>query len=238
MRIKVSIKRVIRVLSLILVCLFLTNLAAMVYKLEPFIGFGSQLGFEGGGTIETFDFEVEASLPAWYSSFTLLLCSGLLVVIAGTKKQAGERYSRHWYTLSSILLLMSIDETVTIHEKVGSAVRGWLHVGGVLYYAWVIPAAVFLLVFALVMYKFFFDLPFRTRWLFLIAGIIYVGGALVLETVEGYHNYHYSTSDATSAILGSGQELLEMLGILVFIYALLSYISIHLRRVVIYIDMR
>jgi len=107
--------------------------------------------------------------------------------------------------------------------------------GGVFYYGWVIPAAVFLVIFGLAYLKFWIDLPADTRWLFLAAGVLYVGGAFVLEMIEGLHNGLYSTSDVVSAILGGGQEVVEMLGSLVFISALMSYIGKYLKGLHLYI---
>jgi hypothetical protein len=62
----------------------------------------------------------DSSIPTWYASLALLLCSILLAAIAATKKRLGERYARHWGVLSGIFLILSIDEVAAIHETVGT----------------------------------------------------------------------------------------------------------------------
>ena len=57
-----------------------------------------------------FEFEYDANLTTWYSSVTLLFCSLLLAIIALSKKQEGDRFSRHWKILAIIFAIMSLDE--------------------------------------------------------------------------------------------------------------------------------
>jgi hypothetical protein len=228
MHITISTKRTIQILAVVVVLLSLAGLVVQVYKVAPLLNSAAQLDLNGGRTIQAFDLEEEANIPTWYSSAALLLCAGLLAVIGAAKKESGDRYAGRWYGLSFIFLLMSVDESATLHEKIGTAISKLFDTGGLLYYAWVIPAAAFLVVFGLAYLRFFADLPSRTRWIFLSAGFLYVGGAFALEMLEGLHNDLYSKSDVVSAILGGGQDVVEMLGVLVFVYALMSYIGRHL----------
>lgn len=230
MTITISTKRTIRVLALVVLFLTLANLAAQLYKFD-LVGLGPTFDLNQDGSFVTFDFEEEQNVPTWYASATLLLCAILLAAIAAARRAGGDRFAPHWYALAAVFLLMSIDEAATLHEKLGSAVGRLLETEGIFYYAWVIPAAIFLILFLLAMRNFILNLPAKTRWLFLAAGAIFVGGALALELVEGYYADFYSTTDLTSAILASGEDLLEMLGTLVFIYALLSYVSSYLEDV-------
>jgi hypothetical protein len=233
-RLTISTRRTIRVLAVAVLVLTLAGFATQLYKVEPLLS-GSATHTSGNRTIEAFDLEQEANIPTWYSSATLLLCSGLLAVIAAAKHASGERYAGRWYGLSVVFLLMSVDESATLHEKVSTAISNVFHTGGIFYYAWVIPAAVFLVVFGLAYLKFWIDLPADTRWLFLGSGALYVGGAFALEMLEGLHNSLYSESDVVSAILGGGQDVVEMLGVLVFIYALMGYIGKYLKDLHLYI---
>ena len=235
MRITISTKSTIRALAVVVLILTLAGLAVQVYKVGPLLNSGSLAALDGDRTIQAFDLEEEANIPTWYSSAALLMCAGLLAVIAAAKKGSGGRYSGRWYGLSFIFLLMSVDESATLHEKVGVAISKVFDTGGLLYYAWVIPAAAFLVIFGLAYLGFFAALPTDTKWLFLGAGALYVGGALALEMAEGLHNDLYSKSDAMSAVLGGGQDVVEMLGVLVFTYALMSYIGRHLKDLHLYI---
>ena len=69
-----------------------------------------------------------------------------------------------------------------------------------------------------------------SRRLFLIAGITYISGVLGMEMVGGAYVSQYGKT-LTYGIIGSFEELLEMSGILVMIYALLDYLSVHIKGV-------
>jgi hypothetical protein len=191
--------------------------------------------------LRLFDVGEEGSIPTWYSSFTLLLSSILLAVIAALKRMRGDRYTLHWIGLSLIFLFLSIDEVVQIHEagsreEVQSFVKNLtgLTFGGFTYFFWVVPGAAFVLIFLLVYLRFLVDLPKETRRLFLVAGILFVGGALGLEMLSARVVSIYGIEDWESVgglpkivvgIQTSIEELLEMLGIIVFIHALVAYIG-------------
>lgn len=124
-----------------------------------------------------------------------------------------------------------MDEILSLHEKTIEPVRNALQTGGLFYFAWVIPASVLVLVLLLVFLGFLAHLPTRTRNLFLIAGTIYVGGALGLEMVGGYYVESDRVENIMYVILVTIEELLEMLGVIVFIHALLSYISKYIKGI-------
>ncbi len=192
-------------------------------------------------------FEVgdDASIPTWYSSFALLLCSILLATVAAAKKRYRDRYVLHWSFLSIIFLLLSVDEVATLHEAGGGAVELLVEsIGytpsGFFYTAWVIPGIIFALVVALAYLRFLAHLPSKTRILFLVAGAIFVAGALGMEMLSarlisfyGYENLESIPFSARIVISmqTAVEELLEMLGVVVFIYALLSYISSYVKEV-------
>jgi hypothetical protein len=85
--------------------------------------------------------------------------------------------------------------------------------------------------------RFFMKLPPKIRWLMGTAGTIYVGGALGMELIEGYYaSLHGGQGNMPFAILATIEEACEMTGILVFMYALLLYISTYIQEVKIYLS--
>jgi hypothetical protein len=188
----------------------------------------------------------EAAIPTWYSSFALLLSSGLLATIAVAKRKQGDRYARHWLGLSIVFFLLSMDEVVQVHETLGgpevqrflSDTLG-LDAGGLAHSLWVIPGAAMVLVFVLAYVRFLVGLPRQTRRLFLVGGTLFVVGALGFEALGGLVvSGNGGIGDWSSvgavpkmlyATLTSIEEFLEMMGVVVFIYALLSYISTHMK---------
>ncbi len=172
----------------------------------------------------------EQNIPTLYSWSTLLFCAVLLFVIAQAKKIAGDRYVNYWRALAVIFVYLSLDEAMMIHEKFIEPLRTSLNASGFLYYAWVIPGAIFVMIFLLGFLKFINALPTNTKRLFLTAGTVFVSGAIGMELLSGSYAELYTNNNFTTAILTSIEEFMEMIGIVIFINALLSYISSDLKR--------
>ncbi len=207
--------------------------------------------------LRIFDVGEERSIPAWFESLQFLLCSILLAVVAVAKKQRGDRYSLHWSVLSIIFLLLSLDEVASIHEAIGQQSEHLLHSAtgftpsGAISFFWVVPGAAFTLIVVLAYLRFLAHLPQTTRRLFLFAGALFVLGALgiemlsaqVLSSSEGIVSWVVSSGsmvDRESAsaiprlIVGlqtSIEEMFEMLGLTVFVYALLAYIRSYVENI-------
>lgn len=179
------------------------------------------------GRTRLFDVNTELNVPTWYSSAMLLLCSLLLAVIAVARHQERRRYVAHWRGLAIIFLLLSIDEVASLHERTIPRLRAALNATGFLYSTWVVLGAAFVLCVLLLYLRFLGHLPQKTRRLFLLAGSVYVGGAIGVELLHGYWLDFYG-KDMVYDLIASVEEMLEMLGIVTFIYALLSYIRAHL----------
>ena len=218
----ISPRRVTLVLAFVVLCLTLAHIAGQSFKY--FLGHGNGLGF-----VPLFDLDGEVSVPTWYSSSALLLCSALLAGIALAKRIAGDRYALSWSALWIIFLYLSLDEGAQIHEQSIRPLRSAFNAGGFFYYTWVVPGAAFVFVFVLAYLKFLAHLPTKTRYLFLVAGALYVGGALGMELLGGRHADLYGIYNMSYVMLVTGEEVLEMLGVIVFIYALLSYLSSYLK---------
>lgn len=173
--------------------------------------------------------DTEQNIPSLYSWSALLFSAVLLAIIGQAKKAVGDRYVHYWRLLAVIFGYLSLDEALSIHEKFIVPLRTSLHTGGLLYYAWVIPGAIFVLAVFLGFLKFINALPPKTKRLFLTAGTVFVGGAIGMELVSGAYAEIYTGKNFTSAIFTSIEELMEMIGIVIFINALLSYISFDLK---------
>jgi hypothetical protein len=238
---EVSAKKVAGALFLALVLLTLASFAAR------FIEY--MWGMEGAlRLLAWFDVGEEDSLPTWYASFTLLLSSILLAFIAIAKKRHDDRHALHWRILSIIFLVLSIDEIAQLHEKgLGELAvliensTGFISEVGIDAYGWVVPAAALVVVVVLAFLGFFAHLPRRTLLLFIVAGTLFVVGALGMETLTGQLIDNYGGYDnwdnvegipkMIAGIEGSIEEFLETLGVVVFIYALLSYASSYVKEI-------
>ena len=209
-------KKTTKALLLIVGLLLSANILAIIFRYLPDTFLTSVL--------QLFDFNSENSFPTLYS-FVILLVSAILLCLVGmlTRKQ-GYR-SRGWFTLSLVFLFLAIDESLMIHEALMVPVRESLSATGFLYYAWIIPYSVLLVLLGLSLFPFIIRLPDDTRRNFFIAGFIFVAGAIGVEALAGWHVTSYGDKNLTYELLYTIEELLEMVGIVLFIYSLLKHIS-------------
>jgi hypothetical protein len=173
------------------------------------------------GIVPLLSLSYEQNVPTWYTSSLLLVCSLTLAVIAVGARRTGE-FVKHWWGLSAAFLYISLDEVVEIHEAASS----WLDLGGVLYFSWVIPAAVVVVAFAVAYLKFLSHLPRATRNQFLLSGGIYVTGALVLELPLGYWTERAGSDNLIYALIDFAEESLEMLGVNLFLLSLVDHLAV------------
>jgi hypothetical protein len=162
----------------------------------------------------------EGNLPTWYSSTLLLLCSLQLAMIATVKTERRAPFATHWWGLAAIFLYISMDETAQVHENAGH----WFDFNGLLFYGWVIPASVVVLVIGVWYLKFLWHLPRRTRTQFVLSGGIYIGGALCLDYVLGYWIDRTGKKDLTYCLIDLVQESLEIFGVTLFLCSLTEYL--------------
>lgn len=229
MNIKISVRKISKILLSIVLFLTVASLSGQLIKYS--LGYDNFLGF-----IPLFHVDKEANIPTWYSSVSLFLCSGLLAIIALAKHREINHYAKHWIGLSLIFLFLSIDEAASIHELTILPLRTALNTSGIFYFAWVIPGAVLVLIFLLSYFKFFLDLHPLIKQLFIVSISLYLGGALGMELVGGWYREIHGPENLIYANITAIEELLEMSGILVFIYTLILYLEMNIKQINIFFD--
>jgi hypothetical protein len=177
--------------------------------------------------IKWFDFNLESNVPTWFSVIILTVAALLFFIIYIHKKNNNIKGAHYWLTLGFIFIFISVDESVQVHEEVAKILRPSVSndVSGLLYWAWVIPYGIFAIAAAIYFMRFVLNLPKQTRLLFFMAGGMYIFGALILELAEGHFYLKYGLDHIYNRILYFIEELCEMSGVTVLIYALLSYMA-------------
>lgn len=185
------------------------------------------------GLVRLFNVDTELNLPAFFSTFILVFAALLLAVITVLEKKRMATHASHWAVLAFGFLLMAVDEAVSLHEMLVEPTRKLLGDDnlGAFYFAWVIPGIVIVLVLALYFLKFLLHLPAKTRFTFLAAAIIYLGGAIGLELIGGRYAELHGTHNLNYNMFATVEESLEMAGVIIFIRALLIYISSNFKEV-------
>ncbi|WP_030775694.1 hypothetical protein [Streptomyces sp. NRRL S-920] len=170
--------------------------------------------------------DVEANLATWWNS-TLLLAVAGMALTAALLSGAGVRPGRlSWLGLAAATALLSIDETVSLHERLGEVGRSWKEwAGGSLpTHAWVLPGAALAVAGTVCAVLWARKLPRDLRYGLLAALAVYLGGALLTEAFNGWalENGH-----STVLMLGTlVEEGLEMSGCLVALAALGRYVML------------
>lgn len=194
-----------------------------------------------GITSAVFSVGADISVPSWYSSAALLLSAVLLSLIAITKRKSRDMYTLHWTGLAVVFYLLSIDEVATLHERMGVAftqlsdeafvsdIFSFLPpLEGSFYYAWTIIAIPLVVIFLLTYLRFVLRLPSQIKYLFIIAATVFLLGAIGMESVASNQHFSNGASNWTYTLITTFEEFLEKIGVVIFIHALLTYISFHM----------
>lgn len=175
--------------------------------------------------IDLLSVNAEQTIPTWYATVLLFVAAALLAFIAAFKQSNRDPYRRHWIGLAIIFGYLSMDEGAVIHEIMADPLQAAFNTSGYLAFSWQIAAVPLLVIFVLVYLRFLLRLPPSTRNLFILAGSLYVGGALVVEAISANRWYVDGGVSFPYLAIGTIEELFEMLGMVVFIYALLTYMG-------------
>jgi len=220
--------RIARVLGAITVLLVLAHLGGQFSKLE--LGHGNLKGL-----VPLFNLSAEENVPAYFSVLLLLFAALLLAVITALEHQRQMPHIPKWGLLTAGFLYMAFDEAFSVHERLMAPLREMMGVAdpvgtvkgevvlGIFYFAWVIPGIAVVLVLGLYFMRFLLHLPASTRYRFLAAATIYLGGALGCELIGGRYAEVHGYDNWTYTFIATAEETLEMAGMITFIWALLKY---------------
>jgi hypothetical protein len=178
-------------------------------------------------TMQIFHFNVEGNIPSIYSAAAIFFSAFLLWCISQLEKEKVAKRAVYWKLLSFIFIFLGSDELISIHESFSDDSKDLLGnatAGGLLHFAWIVPYALIFGVFALFMMRFLFRLPAATRNLFITAGIVFVSGAVGMEMIGGQYVFYNGKEELQYALMITLEEVLEMAGVVIFIYALSSYL--------------
>ncbi len=182
--------------------------------------------FTGRQVPALIDVAKEQNIPTWYNSMLLAFAGVLSAIVAKVETDAGGARLAHWWVLALMITYVSIDELAVIHERVEQFIPPSLTEPfgeWILVHPWVIVGLPLVVFLAIAYLPFLRDLPSPTRRWFVLAGVVYAGGALGGESLHGVINTYVGGGVGTSlAILL--EEGLEMVGVVIFIHGLLSHL--------------
>ena len=180
------------------------------------------------------DLNGEGNVAAWYGSTLWLLSGGIAALISVARRTDRDSFASHWLGIAAVCVFLSIDEAALIHETMGYALSRMvldrvpqLDFDGGWVYSWMYYGVAFVVVFLVVFRRFLMHLPRRTFLAMVFAGPVFLAGALGVESVSAaIENGNFTSPGVTTwAALIAAEEGLEMAGVALFVYALLSYVA-------------
>ena len=222
-----------KIVSMLLAIITVLVLASVITQAIRFLLLESEVH-----RFSRFNLDVEGNIPTYFSTMILIFSAILLGTIALIKKKESDPYAVHWTVLCSIFFVMSIDEAAAIHEMSIEPLRSLLDLGGFFYYTWIIAGAIFFIIVVFLFYKFWLHLPYRIRVLFALAALCYVSGAIGFEGISGFYKDVNKVIDFTYVLITTIEETLELIGIVLFIYALLRHLILFYPHMQIHINFR
>jgi hypothetical protein len=173
--------------------------------------------------VELLSLSYEHNLPTWYASCLLFAAATGLCAIAAHAYRTRDRARFHWWGLAAGFFFMSLDEATELHENLA----GLYHGSGVLYFGWVVPAAAIVVVIGALYLPFVRRLGSPTRERFVVAGVVYLTGALVMELPLGWWTERAGAYNATYAMIDLVEEALELVGVSLFLVSVYAHRDAH-----------
>ena len=175
------------------------------------------------GLIPFFDLDKEQNIPSLFSTGLFSLNSILFLLIWRVKRHTDKRY-RVWLFLSGLFFFLILDEFCEIHESISTPFKSALNTSGFLAFAWVIPYGIAGILLSIYLFRFVWSQDKKIRNLFILSALSYFIGAIGFEMLGAA----YSTSkecDIVCGLLTMCEESLEMNGLIMLVYTLLSVLN-------------
>ncbi|MCB1437365.1 MAG: hypothetical protein KDJ46_09345 [Rhodobiaceae bacterium] len=164
-----------------------------------------------------FSLNDEHNLAAWYTSSLMLVGSLFCLPLYVLQRQDDPGLARYWFGLVIVFFAMSADETVSFHESLITLLSSLSAYSDLLHFAWVLPGFVFVTVFGLVYLRFLLRLPRTVAAGLVLAGVVFLTGALLLEVLDGWIAVHYGENSVPYIVGYCFEDGLEMIGVMMFI---------------------
>lgn len=182
------------------------------------------------GLVDAFDFGGENNITALVSALMMVACALMLAFSGAVAAPPQKRLP--WFLLAGVFVFLGIDEATMIHEYASAPMRALLGEDRVPHLAWVLPYGAAMLVLAAVLFPWFLKLERRVQLQFVLAGGLFVLGAIGFElaesqVVQGILAEYPDTDIAEFQhpvvdVLILFEESLEMTGLGLFLYALVD----------------
>ncbi len=188
-------------------------------------------GADGGAysflPLRLIDVGEESSLPTLFSTLNLLLAAFFLFVIQAHTRRAQQPH-RYWLVLAVGFAILCLDEGIGIHETIGAVVRKIdIPIPVLRERSWLIVGIPVVIATAIAFLPFLSRLDRRTATRFVLAGALFVAGAVGFELAGAamLHTEVAETGDLVYRLRRIAEEGFEMAGVAVFNVALFDEVA-------------
>ena len=214
--------------NVLVVLIGITGLLLAFHLIGLYLRFG--LGHDYAlGFVPLFNLDSEQNAPTLFNSM-LLVGAGVLCFVAATTVP---RFRWRWRFIALVFIILGIDETFGFHEPLFFVLRGNQsagtaslveHLGG-LVFSDLVP---WISIICVVLFAWFWPLVRYVERSIIVTGAIasmtYLAGAVGLDFLTAVERAG-ELSLATIIVLGTLEEILELVGASLFIYAILRYLA-------------
>ncbi|MGH8019998.1 MAG: hypothetical protein ACREIA_17310 [Opitutaceae bacterium] len=166
------------------------------------------------GTIPLFHLDAEWTIPAFFSTMMLVAASALAAALACFARANGSRWRMRWAILSGGFFYMAVDESISLHETIGDPIHALLPLKGTIFeYAWVVAAIPLVIVLAVYFLPMLWNMPKADRNRLILAGVVYLGGAIGAETLSGSTDVYIGNDTILYQLTVILEEGMEMAGL-------------------------
>ena len=186
-------------------------------------------GFPLDGLLLLFYIDGELTVPSLYSGAAILACAAAALACAARERHDPEA-RRGWRSVAALTAYVAIDEVFALHERTVEPLRRALDITqGPLHHTWVLIAVPVLALALFALRGFILRLPPRTRRGVLASGAVFLLGAVGCEMLAADMMTRFASAqwslDPRLIALQTLEEGLEMVGIALFLHALLSHLT-------------
>jgi len=218
-RVFLNEKKIIGFLVIILVIIIIANILGQMKNFRVGI-------IEGLNWVNLFSMSRELNIPSLFSVWILFTNALLFAFITLQEYESNGRYKTAWGVLCLGFFFLAFDEGASIHELLVDPTRRLIGESNPssFFFTWTIPALIGSVFVALIYARFLWSLPKSTRWQFILAAALYLGGAIGFELVEGRILHQTGIKTLAYCVMEIIEETMEIAGAILLLHALFFYI--------------
>lgn len=178
-----------------------------------------------------FNMQGEHTIPAWFSAVMLWTAGLGILSLAVLSFRLNRWASLQWAVLGATFLYLSADEALALHERLNAPAAHLLGDRIRLASPWVIFGAPFAALIGLICLPLMLTISPTVRYTFMLAGIVFISGAIGVELAGETLKriLHGGEGSKLYTFFYTTEELLEMLGVVIFLHAVHMQLATHWR---------